>query len=73
VRWKVRKKTITGMTPRRAAALRAVGSLVYWPRVTDRPSGTVWLSLEMSRTSGWRNSFQLQTKRRAGRCRTRWR
>lgn len=52
VRWKMRKKTTMGMTPRRAAALRAVGSLVYWPCITDRPRGTVWLSLEISRTRG---------------------
>lgn len=52
VRWKMRKKTTMGMTPRSAAALRAVGSLVYWPCMTDRPRGTVWLSLEISRTRG---------------------
>ncbi len=63
VRWKTSKKTSAGRTPRRAAALVIVACISRCPWKPTRATDTVWLSLEISITSGSRNSFHVQMKK----------
>lgn len=55
---------MAGRTPSRAAAFVIVASIRRWPWRTPRATDTVWLSLEISMTSGSRNSFQVQMKKK---------
>src|SRR6187551_528624 len=64
VRWKIRKKSIAGRMPISADALVVVASIRRSPCSTPSATGTVWLSFETRKTSGRKNSFQVQMKKK---------
>ena len=63
VRWKTRKKIIVGVMPISDAAAIVVGSDMFCPCKRPIATETVWLPFEIRRTSGIRNSFQVQMKK----------
>ena len=68
VRWKIRKNRTVGASPSSEAAAVVVGSDVYWLFSVPIATETVWLSLAISSTSGNRNSFHVQMKKKVARC-----
>ena len=71
VRWKIRKKATAGRMPSSAEALDMVASIIFSPCSTPSATGTVWLSLEIRKISGRKNSFQVQMKKKMSSTRQR--
>src|SRR5699024_5845236 len=64
VRWKIRKKRNVGSSDSSAPAFNVGTSSIRSPCSEDSAMGMVWLSLLVSITSGMKNSFQVQMKKK---------
>ena len=64
VRWKMRKKISAGISETSAPAFVVGASIIRSPWSDARAMGIVWVSLVVSMTSGMKNSFHVQMKKK---------